>query len=576
MKLSYLFLIATFLVSITLVIYIKTNYDILESDIISVEITVNNDVNQKALPLVYLIKGSDEKTDFKSPFWFHKKKDSTYLAELDPKSRVRKIRLYFDSPSKNLHIHEVKIISEKESKLINLNEVNTAENVSFKKNGTKYIIDKHGKYAFIELPKSYIYNSDFKNIHQLILPILVVLSLIILVVISLKSVPFKPFSVKSITLSILVFTVFLPAPIYNIALILMTALNLRNISWSAIKSNKINLIITGFFTVYLFNNLFVSQESFHQMSTIERFLPFVILGVVLPSITARKSLALFPLSAFVIGFGFLVTSIFDVFIHQNFVFLSFDLFTKYLHPVYFSYLLFFSICYIDLNYKGKQKYILELILFLFLIFSGSKMVFLFSSLVIIINLIKNKKTAFLILPLITVIILFSPLKTRFSEIIKKEDLSVLKENYINNPNDARINGLTLRIMLWREALATMSGIDYIIGKGVTDQTNSTLFKRLDNLGMKNHLNFNPHNQYIDTFWRTGIIGLLFLILIPVYCLKEGIKREDKLLIQFSIFTIVVMCSESIFGRVNGVYFFTTVILLLLNSKKVNENSHFRN
>ena len=312
------------------------------------------------------------------------------------------------------------------------------------------------------------------------------------------------------------------------------------------------------------------------MSTIERFLPFVILGIVLPSIADRKILALFPLSAFVIGFGFLVTSIFDVFIHQNFVFLSFDLFTKYLHPVYFSYLLFFSICYIGLNYKGKQKYILELILFLFLIFSGSKMVFLFSSLVIIINLIKSKQTAFLILPLAAVTFFFSPLKNRFSEIIKKEDLSVLNENYIMDPNDARINGLTLRLILWREALACMSGVDYITGKGVTDQTNNTLFKRLDNLGMKNHSNFNPHNQYIDTFWRTGIIGLLFLILIPVYCLKEGVERKDKLLIQFSIFTIVVMCSESIFGRVNGVYFFTTVILLLLNSKKVNENSHFRN
>ncbi|GAL82111.1 hypothetical protein JCM19274_9 [Algibacter lectus] len=356
----------------------------------------------------------------------------------------------------------------------------------------------------------------------------------------------------------------------------MAILNVRSISWTAIKAQKINLIIIGFFLIYLLNNLFISEESFNEMSTIERFLPFIILSVVLPSIGHRKFLALFPVSAFAIGFGFLLTSIFDVFIHHNFEFLSFDLFTKYIHPVYFSYLLFFSICFIDLNYKGKNKYILEFILFVFLIFSGSKMVFLFSLVVVSLNFIKNKKTTLLILPLAIIVVLFSPLKHRFSEIINKEDLTVLNEKHIEKPNDTRVNGLTLRLILWRETLATMNGIDYVFGKGVSKQTNKTLQKRLYVLGLTHHLNFNPHNQYVDTFWRTGIIGLLLLISIPIYSLViGGVKRRDKLLIQFSLFMLAVMCSESIFGRVNGIYFFSTVILILMNTTKHNENSNIR-
>ena len=575
MKFSYLFLTATFLVFVTLGLYVKTNYDILENEIISVEITVNNEVNPKTLPIVYLTKGTDEKIDFKSPFWFHKTKDSTYLAELDTKSKIRHIRLYFDATSKNIQIYEVKIFSINESKTINLNKVNRAENVSFKKMGAKYITDIQGRHAFIEFPKSYIYLSDFKNTYQLILPLLIVLILIILVIKTLKPIEIRPLSIPNITISLLVLTEFLPAPIYNVALILMAALNLRNISGAAIKNQKINLIVIGFFLIYLLNNLLVSEESFKEMSTIERFLPFVVLGIVLPAIANRKVLYLFPISAFVIGFGLLITSIFDVYMHQNFVFLSFDLFAKYMHPVYFSYLLFFSICFIDLNYQGKRKYILEFILFMFLIFCGSKMVFLFSLIAVFLNMLKNKKTVLLILPLVLIVVLFSPLKQRFSEITNIEDLTVLNEKRIQNPYDARVNGLTLRLMLWRETLATMNGLDYILGKGTTGQTNKLLEKRLNDLGLINHLSFNPHNQYVDTFWRTGILGLLLLILIPTYSLVIGLNRKDKLLVQFSLFMLAVMCSESIFGRVNGVYFFTTAILILMNTNNLNEDSHIR-
>ena len=126
----------------------------------------------------------------------------------------------------------------------------------------------------------------------------------------------------------------------------------------------------------------------------------------------------------------------------------------------------------------------------------------------------------------------------------------------------------MRLILWRETLATMNGFDYLLGKGVTRATNKTLENRLDNLGMRRHLTFNPHNQYIDTFWRTGIIGLVLLISIPIYSLLIGIKRKDKLIILFSFFMIAVMFSESIFGRVRGIYFFTTILLVLINTKKL--------
>ncbi|RKE98838.1 O-antigen ligase family protein [Ichthyenterobacterium magnum] len=576
LKTIHYFLLATISVLVSLGLYVFTQYEVLQNSVTTIEITFNNELSKEETPIIYTSSNTESKINFKTVYKFQYKGNLKYECKLDTVNQLRKLRLYFVYPNQTVTIRSINLKSSNKVISIPLQKFKKREGINCIEQPKEIKLEILKKYGYIELPKTYIYPSDFKNTYQLILALLVLLIFVVLVFKSLKAISIKPFAIQSITISALILSIFLPHPIFNIALIVMALLNFKNIKWIDIKTQKINFIIVGFFIIYLLNNLLISKEGFREMSTIERFLPFIILSVIIPSIANRKYLILFPISAFIIGFGFLLTSIFDVYIHQNFVFLSFDFFTKYMHPVYFSYLLFFSICFIDYKYKGKAKYILEFILFVFLIFSGSKMVFLFSLIVVFINLLKNKKTALLIIPLTIIVIIFSPLKNRFKEIINQKDMTILKDSYIEKPNDSRVNGLTLRLILWREALATMNGLDYVFGKGITKDTNKLLKNRLNTLGLKHHLTFNPHNQYVDTFWRTGILGLLLLILIPLYSLKEAIKRKDKLLIQFSLFFIVVMCSESIFGRVNGVYFFTIVILLLMNTNKINEDSHIRN
>lgn len=556
-----------FFIVLSIFYYVIKEYHLLQKPINSIEIVFGEEVTKEKIPIVYISSDNESRVNFETVYKFQSRGNGTYVCQLDEAKKLRKLRLYFPYPNRTVLLKSVNLKSSENVVSIPLK--------NFKeKNGIKCIEGLHGltleilnKNGYIELPETYIYKSDFKKVYVLCLPLLLVWALTSLVFKSLKPLQIKLYpTLSNITVSLVVLSIFLPAPLYNIALIIMTILNLRTISWNKMKENKINFIILGFFLVYLVNNLFISPEGFSEMSTIERFLPFVILSVVFPAIGKRKYLYLFVVSSFAIGFVFLSTSIIDVFIFQNFVFMSFDYFTKHLHPVYFSYLLFFSICYVDLNYNGYKKYFLEFILFLFLIFSGSKMVLTFAAIIVSINFIKNIKTVIFITPLIVIVFFFLPLKDRFAEILKADDISVLKEEYINNPYDARINGLTMRLILWRETLATMSWNDYLVGKGVTKGATQTLDDRLYNLGMTKHIGFNPHNQYVDTFWRTGFVGLFFLILIPLYSLIQGVKRKDKLLIQFSLFLFAVMFSESIFGRVNGIYFFVTVILLLQNNQ----------
>lgn len=575
-KYYYLFIIIVAVGGLVLS-YGYCNYFYFDSHISGIEITFNKDISKKGIPIMYVSKSKQEKLDYAKVYRFKKRNDSVYVASFEDFMILRKFRLYFEYPNEHITMSNIKLITNSENISLAISELDNYQHLKRINNGNKLDLEIYKSKAFIETPKSFSYSSDIESIYLFLIPIIFLIGLIVLVFNALKKQTFfKVSNIKVLSVIILLSTIFLPAPIYNIALILTALINIKSFNLKDLLSNKINIIIIAFFVIYLLNNLFVSHEGYKSMGTIERFLPFLILPIALYTSQFRKLLFIFVIVAFIIGFGLILTSIYDVYIHKNLVFLSFEFFTKYLHPVYFSYLLFLSICYIDLNYTGKKKYFLEFILFVFLIFSGSKMVFIFSIMVIFFNLIKNKKTLLIIAPLTAIVVLFSPLKHRFNDILSQEDLSILNEEYIENNNDPRVNGLTLRLMLWREVIATMNGVDYIIGKGVTKTTNKLLQTRLANIGMINHTNFNPHNQYIDTFWRTGIIGLLFLILIPVYSLILGIRNKDKLLIQFSLFMIVVMLTESIFGRVTGIYFFTTVLLLLMNTTKINEDSYNRN
>lgn len=561
--------------AIILSIYVYNQYKVLESPIKEIQMTFNSDITYNGLPTVYISSNSEQKFNFEYPYKFKRTKDSTFSIKLSDTLKLRRFRCYFEFPGEKVIIYKIDLISEVGNQSLTLNEIREVEQIKKTTLSEELIIDIEATNGFFSNPKRFLYKSDFVNIHQMIIPLILIIALLGYLLFNLKRIDFKSLTLSEISLSILIISIFLPAPIYNVALILVAILNIKKLGLKNILAKKINLIIISFFFIYLINNLFLSDEGYKELSTIDRFLPFLILALFIPPIATKKFLGLFPLSAIVIGFGLLMTSIFDVYVHQNLAFVSFNGFTKYLHPIYYSYLLFFSITYINHEYHGKLKYPVQLILFVFLIFSGSKIVLLFTIIALLLNTPRNKKAVIPVVVLGMIILFFSPLNNRFKTIFKSDDLSILNESHLADDNDARINGLTIRLMLWREALSTMSDYEYLIGKGVSKNTNKKLSEKLSDLGLDHHKNYQPHNQYVDTFWRTGLIGLLALLAIPLYSLIWAIKSKEIVLVQFSILMLVAMLTENIFGRVNGIYFFTLVILLIINSKSINEHSDFR-
>lgn len=80
-------------------------------------------------------------------------------------------------------------------------------------------------------------------------------------------------------------------------------------------------------------------------------------------------------------------------------------------------------------------------------------------------------------------------------------------------------------------------------------------------------NKNFHNQYIQIFAETGIIGLLLLVLIVSLNLRNALKSKDFVAISFSVLMISLFLTESFLSRQRGVVFFA-ILFCVFNTQSI--------
>ena len=165
--------------------------------------------------------------------------------------------------------------------------------------------------------------------------------------------------------------------------------------------------------------------------------------------------------------------------------------------------------------------------------------------------------------LLPLVLVFKPFRTRLFNVLNTSSLSILQETKINDQTDERLNGLTLRIILWQESLNSVDQIKEIIfGKGFDQSANDELKTRLINRGIRKHNNLDPHNQFITTFYKMGLIGLGMLLFLFYYLIRVSLKQKDIILFSVTVMFIIAAFFESYLQRVVGIYFFVSLILLL--------------
>lgn len=547
---------------IAILFYLQLNFSHLDEKFQSMKLVISRST-QMSIPIVYLAKDSNFEVDLEAPLFFTQDNDSIYLVDFGDEITLRQFRLYFNDSSETLNIKHIYLSSDERQHELNLKEFK-AHNIKIIKKESDLLsirIAPSKNYNYLESTRFY-YSFDYGSILFAYLlsslafwmfPFLIKSTNLILWVKNLK--------VEEISIMIFVLAIFLPQRIYNLALAISFILVIRNFCFKTFFDSKINIlfILTG--VVVLLNFLFINSD--YNFKAIEKYALFFAMPVYASCLRTNKILDLFCISSFLIGLGLVVSASVDIFIFRKLEIVSFDNFTRSIHPVYYSYLLAFSIMYLELKVSVKDKIFLQAILMSLLILSGSKLII--SLTIIWLLFFVGKRIAVFAIPiLIAALVLFSPVRERFLSISNLNDLSIVGEKFVSDPKDARLNGLTLRLILWQESLVINDLSDFLFGKGVSLKASKQFENRLLMRGLVNHAEFNSHNQYVTTMQKTGLVGLLILLSTIFFCFHHGRVAGNFLLIYFTAMMGIAMLSESLFERSSGTTFFILITLAMVN------------
>lgn len=111
-----------------------------------------------------------------------------------------------------------------------------------------------------------------------------------------------------------------------------------------------------------------------------------------------------------------------------------------------------------------------------------------------------------------------------------------------------------RFVLWESAVKAMP--DWLLGIGTGDYTTVLNdYYRAHNLEKFASDNFNPHNQYLETVFSTGLAGLIALLLMISRPIYMAIRTQNTLGFLCCFPFIVYGLTEVFLGRYQGVVFF---------------------
>ncbi|MFZ4520512.1 MAG: O-antigen ligase family protein [Bacteroidales bacterium] len=153
-----------------------------------------------------------------------------------------------------------------------------------------------------------------------------------------------------------------------------------------------------------------------------------------------------------------------------------------------------------------------------------------------------------------------PFMKRVQNILHPNLDMVASVNFKNCPEP---NGLNLRLIFWRFGMEILEEQNaWLTGVGMS-QSRGFLNGKIRQYGLytgtpdgkdSGYLNYNYHNQFVETFVRVGVPGVVILMLILfTFAFHPGNKRFVPPL--FILIIIGFFLSESVLGRQAGIVFF---------------------
>ena len=340
-----------------------------------------------------------------------------------------------------------------------------------------------------------------------------------------------------------------------------------------IKSNLSRfLTISSLYLLLLIGTIYTS-ERINIISELILKLPFVILPLIIFSVSIKKELfwliyKYFSYAVLVTSMSALLKAIFFRYygLGNYFYYHEFSIFLNK-HSTYYALFLVLSIIYFAVHWiddnKNTSKIIHTCIYILFLLY----MLYIISN-----------RISFIALSIGILILAFWKLRTKTKLVytvlvigftVFMFNTSHLKNRFFPSYLQAqKLNEFELRKAHWKSVIETIRHNNIFFGTG-TEGNRDYLYDRYkkNNYKIAYIHKYNAHNQFLEFTLDYGLFGSLIFLFFLFYIFFIFIKNKDKLAITILIVFLIFMMTESILERQSGIIIFTLFISLLMNRRK---------
>lgn len=263
------------------------------------------------------------------------------------------------------------------------------------------------------------------------------------------------------------------------------------------------------------------------------------------------------------------------------------------HAVYFSILVIIALGALIENAGNKNFLISKFLHWLLIIFFSFFIFLLSSKLVICIYLlylmynflvwVRRKKESRLAIPILLFIalsivslLLFTrnPVSSRFTELVRGDMALFAKQKY--NPG-VYFNDIQFRLVEWKfvtqildEQNAWIFGVSPGDGQALLNQkyVSSGMYVGDRKRGDNGFLNYNTHNQLLESLLKSGVIGVLFFLFICFALLRLAWRMKNRLPGFIILLLLAFSLNESVFETQYGILLF---VFFPLFFNRINSN-----
>jgi O-antigen ligase len=189
----------------------------------------------------------------------------------------------------------------------------------------------------------------------------------------------------------------------------------------------------------------------------------------------------------------------------------------------------------------------------------------------------KRKTLGFVLLLVLIASLSKPFINRLDELRNTELDIIGQKEYVY---DTPFNGITLRLVLWGFGSEILSENNaWLKGTGIQSKQ-ELLNRKIEESGMytgnpefgdRGYLDYNFHNQYVETLVGTGIVGLVILLFL-ILDIFAGVRYKLIFPLPVYILTAMFFLTESVLERQAGIVFFCLIACTYLLTNTLESQS----